>query len=99
MMVGAIALGGMLSVMTLRWQAEAFPESGPRSAATTTSQGGTVTTASSQDVAQGKTLFESKCASCHSSSSVMAVVRIDGGDEEGVRADYDAFKVEMKVAL
>lgn len=66
MMVGAIALGGMLSVLTLRWQAEAFPESGPQSAATTTSQGGAATTASSQDVAQGKTLFETKCASCHS---------------------------------
>ena len=64
MLVGAIALGGMLSVMTYRWQAEAFPESGPKTA-TTAPQGGTAAAASAQDVARGKTAFESQCAGCH----------------------------------
>ncbi len=62
MLVGAIALGGMLSVMTYRWQAEAFPEATP-AAASASSQGGTAM--ATGDAAQGKTLFESKCSSCH----------------------------------
>ncbi len=62
MLVGAVALGGMVSVMTYRWQAEAFPEATP-AVASAPPQGGIAMPAG--DTAQGKALFESKCASCH----------------------------------
>ncbi len=66
MLVGAVALGGMLTVMTYRWQMEAFPEATPTVASTAASQGGMAgMTMPAQDAAQGKTLFESKCAGCH----------------------------------
>ena len=62
MLVGAVALGGMLTVMTYRWQAEAYPETGPAAA---TQTGSVATAAPAQDVSQGKALFEVKCAGCH----------------------------------
>ena len=63
MLVGALALGSMVAVMTYRWQVEAFPKGGTATPAAQPAQAAAATTG---DAAKGKASFESKCAGCHS---------------------------------
>ncbi|MHB0871678.1 MAG: c-type cytochrome [Chloroflexota bacterium] len=59
--VGAVALGAMLAVMSFRWQESAYPATGPVVA----SAAHNGATAGSRDTAKGKAIFEGKCAGCH----------------------------------
>ncbi|MGE5620551.1 MAG: c-type cytochrome [Sphingomonadaceae bacterium] len=59
--VGTVALGAMLAVMTLRWQESAYPGAGPAVA----SAAGTGATSGSPETVKGKAIFDQKCAACH----------------------------------
>lgn len=65
MLAGAIALGAMISVVTYRWQVEAFPESQPAVASAHASPGALATAIPAGDVSQGQTLFNARCSACH----------------------------------
>ncbi|HEX2987939.1 MAG TPA: cytochrome c [Chloroflexota bacterium] len=66
LVVGSLALGTMISVMTFRWQVETFPSTGPVVAAAAGPAGAAMPAHSSTDAAKAKALFDSKCSSCHS---------------------------------
>jgi mono/diheme cytochrome c family protein len=72
LVVGSLALGAMISVMTFRWQLESFPPTGPVVAAAAGPAGAAAvhsgmaaTGPSTADAAKGKALFDSMCNSCH----------------------------------
>ncbi len=59
--VGAVALGAILTVMAFRWQESAYPSTG----SVVAYAAHTGATAGSQDTAKGKAIFDQKCAGCH----------------------------------
>lgn len=65
LVAGAVALGAMISVMTLRWETEAFPASGPVVAAAAGPAGVASSVPPSADAAKVKALFDTKCGGCH----------------------------------
>lgn len=71
MLIGALALGSMVAVMTFRWQEGAFPEQGQAGAAASPAPAAGATTG---DSAKGGTAFQAMCAGCHT---------IGGGDRTG----------------
>lgn len=63
LVIGSVALGAMLAVMSYRWQAEAFPEQGPLAAAHEATAGSQPQLTG--NATRGKTTFDAKCAGCH----------------------------------
>lgn len=89
LIVGAAFLGAVAAIATLRWQTEAFLErssapqpAGVRAVAAPIAIAAAATppAASGGDAARGKTLFDTKCAGCHS----IGGGRLAGPDLKGI---------------